>query len=365
MLLGIGIATLFVVKPARTKTERLRVPWYDGLAAVAGLVVCAWVCLGWIRTDLREPPFPPRGRDRRQRRDHRPGGGGAQADRGQGPVLVHDLLHRLRAGRPSRPRRLPGPLRRCRSDVHLPRPRFERAARHTAHRVDDHRHRLHLFRRAARHLRRVALLHRHLDRADGPLPGRLGQDRGDRVLAVRLDLGFGGFQRRLHRGDHHPADAQGRLSGARRRRDRGGGLDRRPADAADDGRGGLRDGGVPADRLPRRGAGGADPGDPLLRRAVHPGRSVRRARRHHPGRREPDPVTAEGPARGLALHRPLRGGHPLPVPLQPAPARLGAVGGGQPDPDRPPARLPGRADELARRRRGARPGPARSWCRSS
>ncbi len=43
MLLGIGIATLFVVKPARTKTDRLHVPWYDGLAAVAGVVVCAYV----------------------------------------------------------------------------------------------------------------------------------------------------------------------------------------------------------------------------------------------------------------------------------------------------------------------------------
>ena len=49
MLLGIGIATLFVVKPARTKTERLRVPWYDGLAAVAGLVVCAWVAWDYER----------------------------------------------------------------------------------------------------------------------------------------------------------------------------------------------------------------------------------------------------------------------------------------------------------------------------
>lgn len=49
MLLGIGIATLFVVKPARTKTERLRVPWYDGLAAVAGLVVCAYVAWDYER----------------------------------------------------------------------------------------------------------------------------------------------------------------------------------------------------------------------------------------------------------------------------------------------------------------------------
>ena len=51
-----------------------------------------------------------------------------------------------------------------------------------------------------------------------------------------------------------PLMRRGGYPGPRRRRDRGGGLDRRPIDAAGDGRRRLPDGGIPASALPRRGA---------------------------------------------------------------------------------------------------------------
>jgi len=44
-LLGLALATLYIVKPARMGSKRLSVPWYDGLAAMAGLLVCGY--LAW------------------------------------------------------------------------------------------------------------------------------------------------------------------------------------------------------------------------------------------------------------------------------------------------------------------------------
>ena len=49
LLLGIAMAALFVVKPARRGTTRLAVPWYDAVVAVAGFVVCAYVAWDYER----------------------------------------------------------------------------------------------------------------------------------------------------------------------------------------------------------------------------------------------------------------------------------------------------------------------------
>ena len=114
---------------------------------------------------------------------------------------------------------------------------------------DDHRHRLRVFRQSAVCLRRLGLLHRHRAHLDGPLPRRLGQDRGHRLLPVRHDLGQRGEQCRLGRRHHHPADAARRLPGPGRRRHRGHRFDRRPDHAAGDGGGRLSDGRVPAGAL--------------------------------------------------------------------------------------------------------------------
>ena len=68
------------------------------------------------------------------------------------------------------------------------------------------------------------------------------------------------------------------------RRDRIGRLDRRPVDAAGDGRGRLHHGGVPAGVLRRGLRRRRDPGDPLLRLPVHPRRSRRRQAEDRRGR---------------------------------------------------------------------------------
>ena len=141
---------------------------------------------------------------------------------------------------------------------------------------------------------------------DGPLPRRLGQDRGDRVLPVRHDLGQRGEQRRLRRRRHHPADEARRLSRPRRRGDRSGGLDRRPADAAGDGRRRLPHGGIPAGALSRRGDRRDAAGAALLLCAVHPGRSDGRAQRLHPCRRHADPADRQGAQAGLAFPASVR-----------------------------------------------------------
>ena len=44
-LLGLALGTLYILKPATPGAKRLNVPWFDALAAVAGLLVCAY--LSW------------------------------------------------------------------------------------------------------------------------------------------------------------------------------------------------------------------------------------------------------------------------------------------------------------------------------
>ena len=127
-------------------------------------------------------------------------------------------------------------------------------ARPAGHGGGDDRHRLRVLRQSAVRVRRFGLLHRHRADLDGPLSRRLGQDRGHRLLPVRHDLRQRGEQCRFRRRADDPADAARRLSRSCRRGDRGGGLDRRPVDAAGDGRRRLPDGGIPAGALSRRGA---------------------------------------------------------------------------------------------------------------
>ncbi len=60
-MLGIGIATLYLVKPARLGTPRLSVPWYDWIAGVAGLFACLFVAWDYEHIleqfYLRPPPI--------------------------------------------------------------------------------------------------------------------------------------------------------------------------------------------------------------------------------------------------------------------------------------------------------------------
>ena len=93
-----------------------------------------------------------------------------------------------------------------------------------------------------------------------------------RFVPVRHDLGQRREQRRLRRRHHHSADAARRLSRPCRRGDRSRRLDRRPVDAAGDGRRRVPDGRIPASALPRRRARRDAAGLALLLCAVHPGR---------------------------------------------------------------------------------------------
>ncbi len=97
--------------------------------------------------------------------------------------------------------------------------------------------------------RRRRVLHRSGAGAHRPGAGRLGQDRGGGLGAVRIDLRQRRLERRDDRRGDDPADAARRLPRARRRRHRGGGLDRRAACAADPRGRGLPDGRVPRDPL--------------------------------------------------------------------------------------------------------------------
>ena len=88
------------------------------------------------------------------------------------------------------------------------------------------------------------VLYRSVDRADGPLPRRLRENRGNGVRDVRIHIRQCGVECGLDRRNHHPADARRRLPRAFRCGDRGRGVDRRPVDAAGDGCGSLPDGRV-------------------------------------------------------------------------------------------------------------------------
>ena len=100
------------------------------------------------------------------------------------------------------------------------------------------------------------------------------------LMPVRHDFGQRGRRRGGDRHRLHPVDEARRLSGAQGRRRAVGRLDRRPTDAAGDGRRRLRDGGIPSGFLRLGCARRAGAGSALLRGAVHPGRSRIGAARH-------------------------------------------------------------------------------------
>ena len=274
-LLGLALGTLYILKPATQGAKRLSVPWFDALAAVGRP---AGVCLPELalRTDLRGALFAPPRRPGGGR--GHPGAGGGRGAAHRRPRAVHLPAVVLRPGPhgPLHSRSVPGARRGHRPAGDLPEPRLQLAGGDSPHRGHHHRHRLHLFRQPARPVRRLPVLHRHFHRAHGPVPRRLRQDRGHRLVDFRLHLRQRHLQRGLHRGHHHPADEERRVPRSYRGRHRGRGLHRRPVDAAHDGRRRLRHGRVPADLVSGGGAGGADPRNPLLRGAVHPGGPLRR-----------------------------------------------------------------------------------------
>ena len=228
---------------------RPAVPWYDWLLAALSLVVGVYIAVRYpaLSEEMTERPIDglivafitvPLVIE------------GLRRTVGMALTIVVLVFLGLRAGRPPGARRARRPAGEAHPARLLSGLGYRQHARPAADGGDDHRHRLRVFRRLAVRLRRLGVLHRHRAHLDGPLPRRLGQDRGHRLLPVRHDLRQRGEQCRLRRRHHHSADAARRLSRPRRRRDRGGGLDRRPVDAAGDGRRRLPDGRIPAGALP-------------------------------------------------------------------------------------------------------------------
>ena len=248
---GLTLAIVYIRFPLAGGRERPFVPWYDAVLAVLGLG--ASVYLVWIYGDIENKPVRPAREDVLDQRDPDPAdvGGAAPPPRGGASPSCSACSW-------------PTP-----SSAISP-PACSRATSRTAYRLI-----------AELGVTNVALLGLPLkiivltvvlfiwmgqlllhtgasewftDLAaalDGSVAGRLGQDRRRRLRPVRLDLGLGGFQRRLDRGDHHPADAPGGLRPQERRRDRGGGFDRRADHAADHGRGRLPDGRAAGARIHR------------------------------------------------------------------------------------------------------------------
>ena len=58
-MLAVGIALVFVIMPARRKTPRTHVPWYDALAALVGVGACVYVAINYeqIFENLTDKPL--------------------------------------------------------------------------------------------------------------------------------------------------------------------------------------------------------------------------------------------------------------------------------------------------------------------
>ena len=229
-MLAVALVLAYLVFPARRGAARASVPWYDWIAIAAAAATCAYIAYDYERIfeELHERPL-----------DATVGAVvivvlvAEGLRRAAGWVLFGFMAFFVAFGLLGH--YVPGQFQGRAVDVDR---MFIYIALDTNGLVgipdggvDHHRRCVHSVRQPAGDLGRLALLHRNLDRADGALPGRIVQDRGDGVEPVRFDLGLGGRQRRLDRRDYDPLDAKGRLSGLCRRRDRGGRLDRRPAHA--------------------------------------------------------------------------------------------------------------------------------------
>ena len=202
---------------------------------------------------------------------------------------------------PFLPRRLPDPLGVARAHGRLCRPRRERHDRLDPAGRGAGRHPLHHPRPGAGAHRRRGFLLRSRDVGDVAVPRRRRQDRGGRLGAVRHDLGQRGVERARGRHRHHPGDEQVRLLRLQGRGDRIGRLDRRPVDAAGDGRRRLHHGGVPAGLVRRGLHRRRHSRRSLLRLPVHPRRSRGRQAGHRRRRRREHAVAHRGAEVGLAL----------------------------------------------------------------
>ncbi len=181
------------------------------------------------------------------RRDYRQHPAGARV---RGPAACErqrarrhpDHLHRLWISRLAVARRPAGPLCQPERAADLSRARRQRRVRLGVRRSVHRRGLVPVFWRAARPLRRRRVFHRSCDRRLRTIPRRRGENRDHRLVIVRYHFRQRRLQRGVDRHRDHPDDEELGLQGARRRRHRGGGLDRRTAHAADHGRGRLHHG---------------------------------------------------------------------------------------------------------------------------
>ncbi|MBI2317629.1 MAG: TRAP transporter large permease subunit [Betaproteobacteria bacterium] len=203
--------------------------------------------------------------------EHHPGSSGARslaALHGLGAGVGGRGLHRLRAGRRIRADGDPGKTGEFYPGHDLSRLRHQRPVRNAAESGRRSGDPVPVHGRRPHPRRRRRVLHRSGQVAARPQARRPGQDLRRGIGAVRHDLG----ERRIERGvggsADHPDDDSHRIQSARRRGDRGRGLDRRPAHAAGDGSCGLPDGRIPGNSLREGRACGGDTGGPLLSGAL-------------------------------------------------------------------------------------------------
>ena len=123
-------------------------------------------------------------------------------------------------------------------------------------------------------------LQRFFAELDGALSRRPGEDRHRVVEFVRQHQRQRGGQRRGRRRVYDSDDEKSRVSGAAGGGDRSHRFHRRADHAAGDGRRGVFDRGVFANPLCPSGAGRGGSSGPLLCRVVHPGRSLGGAQRY-------------------------------------------------------------------------------------
>ena len=296
-MLGIALALVYVNYPLRRRSARTHVPWFDIAAAAVGFVTGAYVAVFWadISSRIYDRPLPAdllvvsaifivlclEGLRRTV---------GYSLLVIVGVFIVYALFGHL----------VPGELQ-----THYVRP----ASLLTYLAIDNNG----MFGLPMVIVTTIVItfvffghLLRHAGTAEfindlslalmGRYRGGSAKIRDHRIQPVRLDLRHRRLQCRHDRRRHYPDDDALRLFRPPCRGDRGGGVDRRPVDAAGDGRGGVPDGRLPRRALPRHRHRRPGAGGPLLRRPVHSRRSGGRQGRHHPRRRGRD----TGPGRVLA-----------------------------------------------------------------